>query len=65
MEIRDYDRAQHMFLQAYTTNTKKAPEALYYHALMMKSNAKYDSARINFQKFKKEYKGEQKAKTPG
>lgn len=60
MEIRDYDRAQHMFLQAYTTNTKKAPEALYYHALMMKSNAKYDSARINFQKFKKEYKGEQK-----
>jgi len=60
MEIRDYDRAQHMFLQAYNTNAGKAPEALYYHALMMKSNMQYDSAKINFQKFKKEYKGDQK-----
>ncbi len=60
MEIRDYDRAQRMFLQAYNTSREKAPEALYYHALMMKSNAQYDSARINFQKFKKEYKGEDK-----
>jgi OmpA-OmpF porin, OOP family len=60
MEIRDYDRAQHMFLNAYTTNKEKAPEALYYHALMMKSNAQYDSARYNFQKFKKEYKGKDK-----
>lgn len=60
MAIRDYDRAQHMFLQAYTTDKLKAPEALYYHALMMKSNAQYDSARINFQRFKKEYKGDDK-----
>ncbi len=60
MQIRDYDRAQHMFLNAYTTNKEKAPEALYYHALMMKSNAQYDSARYNFQKFKKEYKGKDK-----
>src|SRR5688500_17192627 len=60
MEIRDYDRAQHMFLQAYNTDRVKAPEALYYHALMMKSNAQYDSARINFQRFKKEYKGDEK-----
>lgn len=60
MEIRDYDRAQHMFLQAYNTDKLKAPEALYYHALMMKSNAQYDSAKINFQRFKKEYKGDEK-----
>lgn len=60
MEIRDYERAQAMFLNAYNTNKLKAPEALYYHALMMKSNGQYDSARINFQRFKKEYKGEQK-----
>jgi len=60
MEIRDYERAQHMFLQAYNTDKLKAPEALYYHALMMKSNGQYDSARINFQRFKKEYKGEEK-----
>ncbi|KAK6021043.1 tetratricopeptide repeat protein, partial [Ostertagia ostertagi] len=60
MEIRDYDRAQHMFLQAYNTDKLKAPEALYYHALMMKSNAQYDSARMNFQRFKKEYKGDNK-----
>lgn len=60
MEVRDYERAQHMFLQAYNTDKLKAPEALYYHAIMMKSNGQYDSARINFQKFKKEYKGDDK-----
>lgn len=60
MELRDYERAQRMFLQAYNTDPLKAPEALYYHALMMKSNGQYDSARINFQRFKKEYKGDEK-----
>lgn len=57
LQIRDYDRAQNMFLKAYTTNKEKAPEALYYHAQMQKTNGSYDSAKINFQKFKKEYKG--------
>lgn len=60
LQIRDYDRAQNMFLNAYTTNKEKAPEALYYHAQMQKSNGKYDSAKVNFQKFKKEYKGDQR-----
>lgn len=60
MQIRDYDRAQHMFLNAYTTNKEKAPEALYYHAQMQKSNGRYDSAKINFQRFRKEYKGDDK-----
>lgn len=56
-QLRDYERAQRMFLRAYTTNSKKAPEALYYHAQMQKSNGLYDSAKINFQTFKKDYKG--------
>ncbi len=60
LRVRDYDRAQHMFLNAYNTNKEKAPEALYYHAQMQKSNGQYDSAKINFQKFKKEYKGDSK-----
>lgn len=57
LQIRDYDRAQAMFLTAYKTNKEKAPEALYYHAQMQKSNGLYDSAKTNFQQFKKEYKG--------
>lgn len=60
LEIRDYDRAQHMFLNAYETDVEKAPTSLYYHAQMQKSNGLYDSAKINFQKFKKQYKGSEK-----
>ena len=60
LEIRDYDRAQHMFLNAYETDVEKAPTSLYYHAQMQKSNGLYDSAKINFQKFKKQYKGPEK-----
>jgi outer membrane protein OmpA-like peptidoglycan-associated protein/tetratricopeptide (TPR) repeat protein len=54
---RDYERAKRAFLRAYTINKDKAPEALYYHAQMQKSVNRYDSAKYNFQKFKKEYKG--------
>ena len=61
MQVRDYDRSQRMFLNAYNTDKKKSAEALYFHALMQKSNSKYDSAKVNFQKFKKEYKGKEKA----
>jgi OmpA-OmpF porin, OOP family len=61
LQIRDYDRAQRQFLAAYKTNKEKAPEALYYHAQMQKSNGLYDSAKTNFQTFKKEYKGNEKA----
>ncbi|MDX2173354.1 MAG: OmpA family protein [Bacteroidota bacterium] len=60
LQIRDYERAQKLFLNAYTTNAEKAPTALYYHAQMQKSNGIYDSAKINFQKFKKEYRGSEK-----
>ena len=59
--IRNYEKAQNNFLNAYKTNKKQAPEALYYHAQMLKSNGKYDSAKIQFQAFKKEYKGKDKA----
>ncbi len=60
LQIRDYDRAQRMFLNAYEQDVEKAPTSLYYHAQMQKSNGLYDSAKINFQKFKKEYKGDEK-----
>lgn len=60
LQIRDYDRAQHMFLNAYEMDVEKAPTSLYFHAQMQKSNGLYDSAKVNFQKFKKEYKGPEK-----
>jgi OmpA-OmpF porin, OOP family len=60
MAVRDYERAQRTFLRAYNASKEKAPDALYYHAQMQKSNMMYDSARINFQRFKKEYKGDEK-----
>ncbi len=59
-QIRDYDRAQVQFLKAYKANPPEMSHALYYHALMQKSNGLYDSAKLNFQKFKKEYKGDDK-----
>jgi outer membrane protein OmpA-like peptidoglycan-associated protein/tetratricopeptide (TPR) repeat protein len=59
-EIGDYELAQQYFDKAYTTDKEKSGESIYYQAQMMKSMGKYDSARIMFQKFKKEYKGEAK-----
>lgn len=60
METRDYEKAQRTFIRAYELNKEKAPESLYFGALMMKSNSRYDSAKTNFQRFKKEYKGDVK-----
>jgi OmpA-OmpF porin, OOP family len=60
MKVRDYQKSQRMFLNAYSTNANKAPEALYFHAQMQKSNGLYDSAGYNFKKFRKEYKGKNK-----
>ncbi len=60
LEIRDYEHAQKLFLQAYSTDKEKCPEALYYYSQMQKSNGQYDSAKVSFQKFKKEYKGAEK-----
>ncbi|MBX3163137.1 MAG: OmpA family protein [Bacteroidetes bacterium] len=59
-QLRNYKKAQTMFLKAYNADKEKVPEALYYHAQMQKSNGLYDSAKINFQRFKKEYKGDNK-----
>ncbi|MBA3664403.1 MAG: OmpA family protein [Bacteroidetes bacterium] len=60
-EIGDYELAQGYFDRAYTTDKEKSGEALYYEAQMMKSLGKYDSAKLFFQKFKKEYKGDEKS----
>ena len=45
MQVRDYKMAQVVFLRAYKLNKTKAPETLYYHAMMQKSNEQYDSAK--------------------
>jgi outer membrane protein OmpA-like peptidoglycan-associated protein len=55
--VGDYELAQAYFDKAYDTDKEKSPLAIYYKAQMMKSMGKYDSARISFSKFKKEYKG--------
>jgi len=60
MGTRDYERARRAFMRAYLTDKEKNQEALYYHALMQKSSNNYDSAKVVFQKFKKEYKGDDK-----
>jgi len=59
-EIGDYEYAQLYFNKAYDKDRQKSGEAIYYKAQMLKSEGKYDSAKISFQKFKKEYKGENK-----
>lgn len=59
-EIGDYEYAQKYFDKAYVLDKEKGGEALFYQAQMMKSEGKYDSAKISFQKFRKEYKGENK-----
>lgn len=60
-DIGDYEAAENYFLRAYSNMHDKNSEALYYYAQMQKSNGKYDSAKVNFQRFKKEYKGKEKA----
>ena len=60
LKMRDYENARVSFLRAWKTNPAKAPEALYYHALMQKSSGQYDSARLAFQQFRKAYKGPNK-----
>lgn len=60
MGTRDYERAKIAFQRAYQINKDKAPEAMYYQAQMLKSMNRYDSAKVSFQKFKKEYKGSDK-----
>lgn len=59
-ESGDFEKAQEMFLKAYDSDKEKSGEALYYHAQTLKMSGKYDSAKINFQRFKKEYKGPEK-----
>lgn len=57
---RDYLKAKKNFLRAYELDKENAVEALYYHAQMHKSLNAYDSAKVAFQKFRKEYKGDDK-----
>jgi len=60
-DVRNYEKAKTNFLTSYKNQKSKGGDALFYHAQMLKSVGKYDSAKINFEKFKKEYKGPDKA----
>jgi outer membrane protein OmpA-like peptidoglycan-associated protein/tetratricopeptide (TPR) repeat protein len=57
--VRDYERAEKMYLKAYTSNSEKNVLALYYYAEMCKTSAKYAKAKENYVKFTKEYKGKE------
>jgi outer membrane protein OmpA-like peptidoglycan-associated protein len=60
MQARNYEKSKRYFLLAYRCTDDRTKDPLYYHAQMLKSVGKYDSAKINFEKFKKEYKGSNK-----
>lgn len=55
--VRDYERAEKMYLKAYTSDPEKNALALYYYAEMCKTSAKYPKAKEHYSKFLKEYKG--------
>ncbi|MBI3518373.1 MAG: OmpA family protein [Bacteroidetes bacterium] len=55
--VRDYERAEKMYLKAYTSDPEKNTLALYYYAEMCKTYAKYPKAKEQYNKFIKEYKG--------
>lgn len=55
--VRDYEKAEKMYLKAYTSDPQKNALALYYYAEMCKTSAKYPKAKENYAKFIKEYKG--------
>ncbi|MEI6021366.1 MAG: tetratricopeptide repeat protein, partial [Bacteroidota bacterium] len=60
-EVRNYEKAKANFLTVYKNQKSRTGDALFYAAQMMKSVGKYDSAKVDFEKFKKEYKGFNKA----
>jgi outer membrane protein OmpA-like peptidoglycan-associated protein len=56
--VRNYEEAEKMYALVYKNASDKYPEALFYEAEMQKSNGRYDKAKESYEKFKKEYKGE-------
>lgn len=54
---RDYEKAEKMYLKAYTSDPQKNALALYYYAEMCKTSSQYPKAKENYAKFIKEYKG--------
>ncbi|PCJ88418.1 MAG: hypothetical protein COA57_03320 [Flavobacteriales bacterium] len=55
---RDYVNAQDWYLKAYEADNKKYSEGLFHYALMLKRNGHYAEAIEHFNKFKKEYNGD-------
>jgi len=59
---RDYAKAEDYFNKAYKGNETKYALDLYFYALMLKMNQKYDEAIEFFNIFKKKYRGRDKYK---
>jgi outer membrane protein OmpA-like peptidoglycan-associated protein len=58
---RDYTKAEAMYGAAYKSNPQKNITALYFQAQMLEAKGSYDLAKQDLQKFKKEYKGNDRA----
>ena len=59
---RNYREAEDWYKKAYDLNPKKEAEALFYYAQMLKTDQQYDEALKNFNKFKKEFNGNDERK---
>jgi tetratricopeptide (TPR) repeat protein len=62
-EVRNYNKAKDLYESVYKSNVKKYPLALFYYAQMLKSTGNYDEAIENFNKFKRNYKGNKDDRT--
>ena len=59
---RNYKEAKDWYKKAYDLNPTKEARALFYYAVMLKTEQNYDEALKNFNKFKKEYTGNDELK---
>ncbi len=59
---RNYKEAKDWYKKAYDLNSTKEARALFYYAVMLKTEQNYDEALKNFNKFKKEYTGNDELK---
>ena len=59
---RNYTEAKEWYKKAYDLNPQKESEALFYYAQMLKTEQNYDEALKYFNKFKKEYDGNDERK---
>lgn len=62
-QARNYEKAKELYELVYTKAEKKYPLAQFYYALMLKSTGNYDEAIVQFNKFKRKFKGNKDDRT--